>query len=86
MEFLAKFGIACTFLFDSFTAYKSRLAFTVISGNDKVNASVNADNIADIRDITFLDIIRNRDMQKIFTMLVYELGSAKLIDCMVKIF
>ena len=38
----------------------------------RVNTPVDANNIADIRDITFLDIIRNRDMQKIFTTLVYE--------------
>ena len=34
----------------------------VISGNDKINASVDTDNITDIGDITFFDIIGNRDM------------------------
>ena len=35
---------------------------TVIGGNNKVNASVNANNIADIGDVTFFDIIGNRNM------------------------
>ena len=62
MEFFAEFGITGTFLFDGFTAYKSRLMLTVIGGNNKVNASVNANNIADIGDVTFFDIIGNRNM------------------------
>ena len=74
-----------TFLFDSFAADKARPVLTVIGGNDKVNTSVDADNIADIGDITFLDIISYRDMQKVFTMLVYKFSSAKFVDIMVKI-
>ena len=57
LEFLAEFEIVSTFLFDSFSAYKPRLVLTIISGSDKVNASVNANNIANIGDITFLYII-----------------------------
>ena len=62
MEFSAKSGIVSSFLLDGFTAYKSSLMLTVISGNDKVNTSVDANNIADIGYIAFLDIISNRDM------------------------
>ena len=86
LEFFTKFWIACTFLFDSFTAYKARLVLAVISGNDKVDTSVDTNNITDIGNITFLDIIRNRDVQKILAMLVYELCSTKLINVMVKVF
>ena len=75
-----------TFLFDLFTTNKTRLVFTIVGGNDKVNTSVDTNNVTDIRDITFLDIICNRDMQKILTMFINKLGCTKLINCVVKVF
>ena len=62
MEFLAKFGIVSTFLFHSLTTDETRFMLTIVSGNNKVDTSVDAYNIADIRDITFFNIISNRDM------------------------
>ena len=64
MEFLAEFGIVSMFLFDRFTTNKSRLVPTIIGSYDKVDASVDAHNMADIRKMTLFDLISNRDMQK----------------------
>ena len=47
-----KFGIISTFLLYSLTANKSRLVFAVISGNNKINTSIYAHNITDVRNIT----------------------------------
>lgn len=66
LEFLAKFGIVSTLLLDRFAANKSRFAVTVISCDDKVNASVYTDNIADVRKFAFFDIIGYWDMKKYF--------------------
>lgn len=62
MEFFTKFGIVSTFLFNSLATDKARLMFTIVSGNNKVDTSVDAYNIADISDITFFNIISDRDM------------------------
>ncbi len=70
MAFFAKFGIVRTFLFNSFSIYKAKLMLTVLGGSKKVNPSVNACNITDIGHIPFLDIISDRDMQKILALLV----------------
>ena len=57
MEFFTKFGIVSTFLLDRFSTNKSRLVITVIGCNNEVNTSVNAYDITNVRNITFLDII-----------------------------
>ena len=74
-----------TFLFNSFSTDKTRLVPAVIGGNDKIDTPVDAHHITDVRNITFLDIIGYRYMQKILTVFIYKLGSTKLIDFMVKI-
>lgn len=59
---LVLFSLVDKFLLDGFTAYETRLVLTIISSNNKVNTSVNANNITDIEDIAFLDIISNRNV------------------------
>ena len=73
-------------LFYSLAAYETGPVFAVISGNNKVNAPVNADNIADVGDAAFFDIIGDRDVKKLFSMFVYQLGSPKFINSLVKVF
>ena len=85
MEFFTKFGIVSTFLLDGFTTNKSRLVVTVIGCNNEVNTSVNTYNITDVRNITFFDIISYWYVKIIFTMFVYKLSRAELIDCVVEI-
>ena len=72
LKFFAKLGIVSTFLFNSFPTNKSRLMVAVISCNNKVNTSVNTYNIADVRNITFFNLIGNWYIQMVFTMLIYK--------------
>ena len=55
----------------------------VISGNNKVNTSVNANNIADVRDIAFFDIIGNRDGKNIQTSYLNATGNIRYFGQMV---
>ena len=73
----------------SLTANKSRLVFAVISGNNKVNTSIYAHNITDVRNITFFDIIGYwyvklsyfaDGMSKYFDHTIYKFGTAKLVN------
>ena len=57
LEFPAEFGIVSTFLFDRFITNKSRLVPTIIGSYDKVYASVDANNMADIRKMTFFNVL-----------------------------
>ena len=86
MKLFTKFGIISTFLLNSLTTNESGLVGTVIGRNNKVNSSVDTYNITDVRNIAFLDIISYWYVKIIFTMFVYKLSSAKLVDGMVKIF
>ena len=60
--------------------------FTVVSSSNKVDATVNANNIADIEVSYISNFALNKDMQKILAMLVNKFGSTKTIDIVVKIF
>ena len=70
----------CPLLFYGSAADKSCLMSAVISGYNKVYSSVYTDNITDVGNITFLNIICDGDMQIVFTVLVYKLGSTEFVD------
>lgn len=77
LQLFSGFRILCPFLFDLFATDKAGFSVAVIRGHDKINPSINTHDMADISKTAFFYFVGNRDMQKILSMLLYELCSAK---------
>ena len=72
-------------LLDGFTAHKARLALTVVSRNNEIDSSVNADHLADVGTKSLWNVRCDRDMQKVFAVFSDQLGCAKTVKATVKI-
>ena len=86
LKLSAKFTVMRTFLLDGPAGYKTGPMLTVVCGSDKVDASVDTDNITDIRLGNIRHIAGDRDMQEIPPMPFHQSGCAELICVGIKVF
>lgn len=60
--------------------------FAIIGSDDEIDSPVYTYDVTDIRRIAFFYIKRDRDVKKIFPMLVYKFRGAKMINVVVEVF